>query len=135
MNPWKIIGWIVLGFLVLLMYGCYQAFRPRTADEIISQQRAAEAARPKYEFTMDSFSCETLGSYTRPKVTGRNTGTTTIPFAKLYVTVGGVAGEIYFDPHTIPPGSIASAEPMVRAEGRCSITGMQDGRGNPVVLR
>lgn len=135
MNPWKIIGWIVLGFMVLLMYSCYQVMRPRTQAEIVSQQRAAEAARPVYEFTVQSFTCESRGSYTTPRITGRNTGNTTIPYAKIFVTVGEAAEDTYFSPTDIPPGSIASADPMVRAHGRCSISGMQDGYGNPVTLR
>lgn len=135
MNPWRIIGWIFLAFMVLMMYACYEGFRPRTEQEVAAQQRQVEASRPSYEFTVSSFECLTRAGWTEAKVTGRNTGSTDIPYAMVFVEIAGIADDTYFSPTKIPVGSLASASPAVQASGDCKLIGMQDGRGNPVTIR
>lgn len=145
MNPWKIIGWIVLGFLVLVMFSCYRAFAPRSAEQEARHQAAkvaalqrAEAQRPPppvYEFTITGVKCEPRGSYVLMGVSGRNTGRLTIPYAKFYASVGGIPDDTYFRPTDIPPGSLASAEVMVRSQGECKFVGIQDGDGIPVKIQ
>jgi len=144
MNPWKIIGWIVLGFLILLMFSCYRAFAPRSAEQearyqeaVAASERRVEAQRPappRYEFTVTGIKCETRGSYTLMGISGRNTGSTTIPYTKFYASIGGLPEDTYFSPHTIPPGALASAEVMSRTHGECKFVGIQAGNGAPVSI-
>lgn len=75
-------------------------------------------------------------------ITIRNTGSTAIPFAKVFVEFTNKDGSVasaqdsYFSPSTIPPGASASA--TVYSNGpsaqSCGPTRMQDGDGNPVVM-
>lgn len=134
MNPWKIIGWIVLVLLLMSLYRCYEVFRPRSGEEVQQAQVRAEQARPRHEFTIDSFTCEQVYTTTRVKVSGRNTGATTIEFAEIFFMVGDESLSPFFNPHDIPAGSIATAKHIARRHGDCRIVGMQDRHGNPVTL-
>ena len=142
MNPWKIIGWIVLGFLVLVMFSCYRAFAPRSPEDqarfdaaTAAADARVRAAAPRYEFTITGVKCEERGSYTVMGISGRNSGSATIPEAKFFATVGGIPEDRYFSPMDIPPGALASADVMIRARGECKFVGIQAGGGAAVEVQ
>lgn len=141
MNPWKIIGWIVLGFLVLVMFSCYRAFAPRSSEEQARYQAAAQRAEaqrptpPTYSLSITGFSCDesTGGGYTKMTVMVKNTGPR-IGSAKLFATIGGQPEDTYFNPYDIPAGSVSTATLMSRTRGDCRVVAVQDRAGNPVKL-
>lgn len=142
MNPWKLIGWIVLGFMVLFMWYCARVAM-RVAE---SEPQAYDGPRygsiqpnkqaVSYSAKVIGFTCEGRYDYTTAKLTIRNTGSTQIPFAKLFVNFtgsgGSAQGDSYFSPSTIPPGATASADVMQRGDYNCEVQAVQDGHGNPV---
>lgn len=142
-NPWRIIGWIVLGFLLLLMYSCYQAFKPKTYAEQaredaqrLENRVQAAAAQPRGELTITDFTCEAgRGEYTTMTVRATNTGPVAIPFAKLYARIGNAPEEAYFMPTEVQVGSIVSATLMRREGGDCKIVGAQDRSGRAIDMK
>lgn len=98
---------------------------------------------PSYELTVVSFSCEG-GRYSKADITVRNSGATTIPFAKAFFDFTDGAGKVvatgdsYFSPNNIPPGSTASANVYASPNvdfARCRPTGIQDRDGHRATLR
>lgn len=153
MNPWKIIGWIVLAGIILMLGLCslaaYQVGKRQLAENAQSQESGAVAPQqpvgPKHSVEVVNVSCEQ--NYSRPKasITVRNTGETAIEYAKVYVKFtrkdGSVASaeDSYLRPSTIPPGSLASANTF-SAEGadgivNCGLEAVQDRDGNPVAIK
>ena len=146
-NPWKIIGWIVLGFFLLWMYSCMKTVSnmdvgaPSSASA--TSGSGADLAGPSYELAIVSVACEG-GRYSKADITVRNTGTSAIPFAQAFFEFTDDAGKVvatgdsFFSPSTIPPGSTAStsvyASPNVDF-ARCRPSAVQDRRGNPATLR
>lgn len=147
LNPWKIIGWIFLAFLALILYSCVRVAgtigsSATTGSPPSSSPAFSTAApvAPPHKADVLSFQCEQQGNYDVGKATIRNTGTTTIPYAKFFVefvdrnekVVG--AGDTYFSPTDIPPGATASADVMERSTGgtSCRPSAFQDGDGNPI---
>lgn len=144
MNPWKIIGWIVLGFLLLVIYSC-----GKVAMDYAEQQEALESGRPipratpapSHQLTVIRMECIDRGRG-HLDVTVRNDGPTEIPYAKafgnFYVGDGSVlsADDSYFNPSTIPRGSFASAKVFSDTAGwvKCGLATVQDTDGNPVSL-
>ena len=45
-SPWTIIGWVIVGFMCLLMYGCYQAFKPKVDANGEVQSASANDVQP-----------------------------------------------------------------------------------------
>lgn len=149
MNPWKIIGWIVLGGMVLMLTLCglvvvgvsSSGDGPRSTSSSGSSPPAATA--PAYAARVDSFECEERAGRTRADMTITNTGAIAIPYAKAFVefSKGGQvtsADDTYFSPSTIPPGARASAT-FYSGRGSdadtCSPKAVQDGDGYPVLIQ
>jgi hypothetical protein len=147
MNPWKIIGWIVLGGLVLVIGSCgllllgMAGQAERSVGDGPQTSRAEKRAPPPYSVRVSSVECEGVGSRAKAEVTVDNNGTE-IPFAKVFVEFldkGGTvvsASDSYFSPHTIPQAARASAS-VYSGSGdtnQCRVVRIQDGDGNPVKI-
>ena len=146
MNPWKIIGWIVLGFIVLVVGFCGLGIfgaAMRDVNTSSGTTRASEPRKPSglaYAAHVVDLNCSGR-TIDRAQVTIENRGDE-IPFAKVFVEFLNKDGSIaaaedsYFSPSTVPRGSRASATVYsngARAES-CRVTGIQDGDGNRVTL-
>lgn len=148
MNPWKIVGWIVLVILILFLatcglflYGVGKAGADRQVNGGASGPTASAAPAPRHTLQVVSINCSGDGR-DRADITVRNVGTTTLSFAKAYVEFKDEAGKViaandsYFSPHDIPPGSIASADVYSSGSGahKCGLTAVQDRDGAPATL-
>lgn len=137
-SPWTIIGWIVLVFLCLLMYSCYQAFKPeadaRRATGAITAGQPAPGALSAKVLSVD---CDTNNGRTRATVHLENTGPE-IRSAQMFLSyVGDNIESAYGSPSTIPPGA-QSRFSFVRsrhAATACEVTRLQDGTGHQVTLQ
>jgi|SRR5690606_6919843 hypothetical protein len=146
MNPWKIIGWIVLvclilmlGFCGLVLYGVGSS-----TNSPSSQSSASTAApAPTYSVRVVSVECQDNYGRNRADVTVTNTGSSTIPYTKVFVQFKDSSGSIlsaqdgYLRPHDIPPGSTASATVYSSGGGAstCEVVALQDGDGNAVQVQ
>lgn len=143
MNPWKIIGWIVLAFLVvsfglcgLGMFGAARNQEGATAEKRPTLGRST----PTYSVHVEKVECVSRGR-DKAEVTITNNGPA-IPYAKAYFefvkkdgTVAA-ASDSYFSPTTVPSGARASADSYSSGSGshQCRLVRIQDGDGNPVTL-
>lgn len=146
MNPWKIIGWIFLAFLLYWMYSCgtaiNEAEKRRDASGGQSITPAASTA-PAYVVEVISVECDDNHGRNRADITVLNTGRDAIPYAKVFFQFTDASGKVlwaedsYFSPTDIPPGAMASATLYADGGGsaNCGPTAMQDGDGNRVVMR
>lgn len=138
MNPWKIIGWIVLvGMLLSLTFCglvCVRVAADMDGPKANGASPNSSAASPDYRVEVLSLSCEERGNMTKVGVTVRNSGGLEIPFAKAFFRVGTQSEDSYFSPSTVPAGSLASADSYVRSPGDCRLLMIQDGKGNQVRL-
>jgi hypothetical protein len=146
MNPWKIIGWIVLGCMVLVGGCCgLGIFGAAVRDVDQPETRSAPDSKPKpsglaYAVHVVKLECSSRG-IDRAQVTIENRGDE-IPFAKVFVEFVNRDGSIaaaedsFFSPSTIPRGARASATAYSRdtRAKSCRVTGIQDGDGNRVTL-
>lgn len=57
MNPWKIIGWIVLGFMLLVMYGCFRVFSRVGEAPSSSQSPAVGISEPSPRLRVEELHC------------------------------------------------------------------------------
>ena len=146
MNPWKIIGWIVLAFMLYAMYSCGTAINDaeRRRDAGGADTSAATAlAAPAYVVEVISVECDDNHGRNRADITVLNTGRDAIPYAKVFFQFTDAAGKVlwaedsYFSPTDIPPGAMASATLYADGGGsaNCGPTAMQDGDGNRVIMR
>ena len=146
MNPWKIIGWIVLALLLLMIYSCVKVAANIGGSDTSAVPSSTSNAQPTYSVTVVSTECREDYGKNEADITVRNTGPTTIPFAKAFVEfrdgadgAGNVlsAQDSYFSPHDIPPGATASASVYSSGGGAksCGMTAMQDGSGNAVSVQ
>jgi hypothetical protein len=148
-NPWKIIGWIVLGLLLLSLIFCggmcALVVGPSVQQGIERGQSkldtpAALESRSPYSVRVVSVTCESRHANSA-EVAIDNNGAE-IPYAKAYVEFLDSNGKViaaedsYFRPSTIPRGSRASAHIYSRSTGAesCRLERIQDGDGNPVPL-
>ena len=146
MNPWKIIGWIVLGFIVLVVGFCGLGIfgaAMRDVNERSSRPKVEAKPAPSglaYAVRVVKVDCSGR-SIDQARVTIENRGDE-IPFAKVFVEFINKDGSIaaaedsFFSPSTIPRGARASATAYSRGTHaeRCRVTGIQDGEGNSVTL-
>ena len=141
MNPWKIIGWIVLAFIALLLYSCFRVMGGMADTESPKPAQAtSQEPAPDYRLTVVSSTCRNDYGRDRAEITVRNTGQVAIPFAKVFVEFRDKANktiaarDTYFSPTTIPAGSTASATAYSGGGGAdsCGPTSMQDGDGRPI---
>lgn len=146
MNPWKIIGWIVLGFIVLVVgfcgLGIFGAVMSDLDKETGSAQPSVNTPSPSPAYTVHvvNLDCSSR-SIDRAQVTIENRGGE-IPFAKVFIEFLNKDGSIaaaedsYFSPSTIPPSARASASVYSRGTRAhsCRVIRIQDGDGNPVDL-
>jgi hypothetical protein len=151
MNPWKIIGWIVLVVVVLTLGFCsYVAYLFGEATEGTSLSSPTEAIEspsqrvaPSYSLKVVSTECADNYGKNRADVTVKNTGTNTIPYAKAFVEFQDKSGKLlsaqdsYFSPTAIPPGATASTTVYSSGGGAktCGLSSVQDGDGNAVTLQ
>ena len=92
------------------------------------------AQAPAYSVAVQDWTCNASGGWVRAAITLSNTGPA-IPFAKVFVTIGGEHADDYFSPASIPAGAMASAEIRRRSEAKkCQLAAIQDGNGNPVAF-
>lgn len=144
MNPWKLIGWIVLALVLLLLSYCavfiYSVGKSQDADPVKQAQRAM----PEYRVKIISVTCEDNYGRNKATITVQNTGNMAIPDAKVFMNFQDGNGSVlstddsYFRPSSIPPGSLSSAKTYA-AEGspqadKCAPAAIQDGAGNPVSI-
>ena len=147
-NPWKIIGWIVLGFFLLWMWSCMKTVAEMDTSGGLTSSGTASAGStldpPPTKDQAKVTDADEGGRYSNAVLTLSNTATTAIPFAQAFFEFtddGGkvvATGDSFFSPSTIPPGSTAStsvyASPNVDF-ARCRPSAVQDRRGNPATLR
>jgi len=150
MNPWKIIGWIVLVLMVLFLAFCSLVLY-RAGDAMNKADRsmpipaqantsASSATTLPLSVQVVSFECIARPGRDKAEMTVRNTGATTISFTKLFVEFKNSDGSIasasnsYFSPHDIPPGSVASTTVYSNGGGArtCEPSAIQDRDGRPV---
>lgn len=136
-SPWTIIGWILLAFFVLVIYGCYQTFKPggplSNTGPLDANLQPTPRPTVNYVVSLDSWTCEERHGYTIAKIAIQNKTSVPLEFAKAYFVIGGVTEETYLHPTTIPSGAMATAESMrqvVAAE--CVLKGIQGRNGEPV---
>ena len=146
MNPWKIIGWIVLAGIALMLTFC-AAVLYRVGDAQNSSAQATPAASspeaPSHSVKVVSVECQDNYGRNRADVTVTNIGITTIPYAKVFVQFKDDAGNVlsaqdgYLNPHDISPGATASATVYSSGGGSksCSVVAVQDKDGNAVALQ
>jgi hypothetical protein len=146
MNPWKIIGWIVLVCLVLMLGFCglvlYGIGSSTNSDSIQSSTSPSRAA-PTYSVKIVSVECRDNHGRNRADITVTNTGSTSIPYTKVFVQFQDRSGAVlsaqdsYLRPHDIPPGATASATVYSSGGGAstCGVVAIQDGDGNAVQVQ
>jgi hypothetical protein len=141
MNPWKIIGWIVLGFIVLVLLFCGLGIFGSAWKRGQAKLDDGSTAEPAHNVSVVSLDCS--GSpIDSAKVTIINNGPE-LRFAKVYVEFvdgGGrvaAAEDSFLRPTTIPTGSRASATVYSRATraGKCRVAEIQDRDGNRIGMR
>ena len=94
------------------------------------------ASRPQHKVDLLSFTCEANGRRPLATVTIRNSGSTTISYAKAFVSFSGAIEDSYFSPHDLPPGVIAKANVYSPGGGDgCQIISVQDGDGVQAAIR
>lgn len=136
-SPWTIIGWVIVGFICLLMYGCYQAFKPKVdANGEVQAASVSDPAPAALSAHIVSTDCAERQGRTRATVIVENTGPE-IRHGQMFITyVGDHSETAYGDPSTIPPGARSSFS-FVRSNGAttgCQVDRLQDGSGNQVSL-
>lgn len=134
-------GWIILGLCAIVLYSCARAALETPEASPPAAVAPAVPAPPapiQQSLTADalSFSCNVSasGRYTNTSLTIRNTSALPLEFSEAYIRVAGEIESIPFTPFQIPPGSVATAEALVRRKGDCAVTTVQDGKGTPVAL-
>lgn len=142
MNPWKILGWVILVFFFVALAFCGLVCVRVASDMPPSSSHPAPSAAPSassrnvpvYHVDIQSFTCEEKYGRVEAAVTVRNSGGNEIPFAKAFFKVGTSSFDGYFSPSSIPPGALASVSRSTRDTGDCSLAGIQDGGGNSVTI-
>lgn len=130
MNPWKIIGWIVLGGLVLLLAFCGAVVYRVGVNEANRQdiENGTHVPEPSaYSAKVLSFTCEesASGAYTRSEMTIRNTSGQPMSYVRIFVRLGDAVENTYFTPVSIPQDGMASATVMRRGNFPCEVIGAQ----------
>lgn len=146
MNPWKVVGWIVVAVLVLLLATCslflYGVGKATTKKNGVAVAAVGEHPKPKtHQLQVISIECASHG-LDRADITVRNTGETTISFAKAFVQFKDKSGSVigahdsYFSPNEIPPGAVASADVYSNGTGAytCGLIAVQDSNGIAAAL-
>lgn len=139
MNPWKIIGWIVLALLVLMLWSCGTSFSRRSAERAAPPAPESQAQHAVRVVTVE---CTSRGR-DLAEVTVINAGATTIEYAKAFAQFKDKAGNVvsardsYFTPTSIPPGATASARVYSNGSGAdtCELATIQDGDGLAVNMQ
>lgn len=135
MNPWKIIGWLVLAAIVWAVakpfWAGYTGYNSRR-----DMAESRHMAPPSVTFRVDGIECRNERGWFKGKVTVQNMGPGEVSFAKLFLESGDYRIDTYFQPPTIPEGAMASASWMERGETtqNCSIQAIQDNFGKRIVL-
>lgn len=146
MNPWKIIGWILLVLLLLMLTFCGVVCHKfsQTYEQSNSQGPSKQPISAKHEYAFQTVSVECTSPAGRDKadVTIRNVGNSEVQYAKVFVSFfndGNVvsAQDSYLRPTSIPPGATASATVYSSGGGAdsCAPTAFQDSDGNPIKIR
>jgi len=102
-----------------------------------------QVSAPGYTVNVVSVECRDNYGRNRADITVTNTGSTTIPFAKVFVQFKDRSGNVlsaqdgYLSPHDVPPGATASATVYSSRGGAetCGVTSLQDRDGNAVQLQ
>lgn len=135
MNPWKIIGWIVLAFIGLMMYSCIRVASNMDSGTTGSSAASPAASRLDHRVELMSFVCEKRYERTRAELTIRNEGSTTMEFSKAIVNFDGAMVDGYFSPHTLAPGVIATNTIYSPGGGGCQLIAVQDRDGVQAAIR
>ena len=115
--------WIILAVMALAYFG--------------SRAEPEAATPPEYHLTVESIACENIaGIKSRALISIRNSGTTTIEYAKVAARVGPEVSATYLSPHTLHPGTIATAMAYNTAGGAepCEVLSVTDRDGYPAVI-
>ena len=102
-----------------------------------SRAEPGASASPGYHLTVESIACENIaGIKSRALISIRNSGTTTIEYAKVAARVGPEVSATYLRPHTLHPGTIATAMAYNTAGGAepCEVLSVTDRDGYPAVI-
>jgi hypothetical protein len=146
MNPWKIIGWIILACLILMLGFCglvLYGVGSSTKSPPSQGSASSVAPAPDYSVRVVSVECQNNYGRNRANVTVTNTGSSTIPYTKVFVQFKDGSGAVlsaqdgYLRPHDIPPGATASATVYSSGGGAstCDVAAIQDGDGNAVQMQ
>lgn len=152
-NPWRVIGWIVLGFVVLILGSCIvmigavgsamnQADNATQAQEhanpidaLTSSTGEPAAVQETYKLRVIGFTCSENYGRTKAEISFQNIGAYKIHFAKVLMKFGDSAtNSSYLQPVELQSG--ATADTTIYApegtSGDCEIVSVQDNDGNPV---
>ena len=129
MKAVKVVLVILLGWMALR----YFSSTPTKTGE--DGNSVASSSAPAYSATVLSITCSPNYGRARAEIAIKNTGAS-IPYAAAFVRFdNGEVVDSYFRPSTVPVGAMAKA--TVYAAGAadgCQLSGVQDGKGNPVAL-
>jgi hypothetical protein len=128
-NPWKIIGWIVLALML-----CSLTFCGLVCVNIGNRQVGAAVAdipgRPA-QLYLKSISCDPNHGRPRADLTFENTGGGEIRYPKAYVSFGGKIHDSYIHPNILLRSSLGTAT-VYANEGdaaSCRLDRVQDNDG------
>ena len=92
---------------------------------------------PQHWVFVESLSCEDVyGVRSRAFVTIRNTGDTTIEYARVHVRIGSEVASGYLSPRPLRPGGIADAMIYNTSGGPepCEVVSLADGDGHQATV-
>ena len=150
-NPWMIIGWIILAIVLLIIGSCVAmvAVVGNAMDKADSAQPAAPtasygqpvaetpAAQPIYKVQVVGFSCSENYGRTKAEISFQNIGAYNMEFAQVLVKFGGNATkQSYLQPTEFRAGSTASATVYAPEgySGNCAIVSVQGRDGIPAEI-
>lgn len=136
MNPWKIIGWIVLALMLLSLTFCGLVCVRVASNTSAPQTGTPGPGNPAgiARLYKRSISCDPHYGLPRADVVFENDGGVDLEFAKAYVSFGGKIREGYIRPTTLPRGSLGTVT-IYGVEGGsadCRLERVQDRSGNRI---
>lgn len=132
MNPWKIIGWILLVFMLLSLTFCGLVC-VRVAKNS-PQYKAANDPNYRPQLTLISTSCDANHGRPRADIAVRNSGTVELEFAKAFISFGGTVHDSYISPSTLPVGSTGTITAYANSgeSANCRLDSVQDRSGQRI---
>lgn len=104
---------------------------------LVPKPEAEPVKPPEHRISIESLSCQDLGTKSRAFVTIRNTGDTTIDYPNVSVRIGTQVGTSYASPYPLRPGGIAESLVYNTSSGAepCEILAITDSDGYSAAIR